>query len=57
MTDPRGKKEGKNSRRIESGVGFLDNNAVNLLMALTMSVGGMVLASYAWQLPLESILQ
>ncbi|KAL8641230.1 MAG: hypothetical protein Q9228_001947 [Teloschistes exilis] len=35
------KKDGNGSRRVESGAGFLDNNAVNILMAATMSVGGM----------------
>jgi hypothetical protein len=28
----------------------LDNNAVNVLMALIMSVGAMVVASYVWDL-------
>jgi len=45
------------SRKIETGLGVLDNNAVNLLMALIMSVGGMVVASWYWNLPLRSILQ
>ncbi|KAL4782107.1 integral membrane protein DUF92-domain-containing protein [Aspergillus varians] len=38
------------SRRVESGVDILDNNAVNVLMAFTMSVGAMGVASYAWDL-------
>ncbi|KAL8690010.1 MAG: hypothetical protein Q9218_004443 [Villophora microphyllina] len=49
------KKDGKSSRRVESGAGFLDNNAVNILMAAMMSVGGMVVASYVWKLPPVSI--
>ncbi|MCJ1472342.1 hypothetical protein MMC13_000989 [Lambiella insularis] len=44
------------SRKIESGLGLLDNNAVNVLMALSMSVGGMLIASYLWDVPLGSIL-
>ncbi|KAL4981008.1 integral membrane protein DUF92-domain-containing protein [Aspergillus desertorum] len=36
------------SRRIESGHDILDNNAVNVLMALTMSVGAMAVAGYVW---------
>ncbi|KAL8712938.1 MAG: hypothetical protein Q9220_002796 [cf. Caloplaca sp. 1 TL-2023] len=50
------KKDGNGSRRIESGIAFLDNNAVNVLMAFSMSIGGMVLASYVWKLPLSSII-
>ncbi|KAL3475672.1 integral membrane protein DUF92-domain-containing protein [Aspergillus californicus] len=38
------------SRRVESGHDILDNNAVNVLMALIMSVGAMGVASYAWDL-------
>lgn len=45
------------SRRVETGSGVLDNNSVNLLMALIMSVGGMVVASWYWSLPLRSIVQ
>lgn len=50
-----GKKDDKSSRKIESGIGLLDNNAVNLLMAFLMSVGGMFLAGYAWGVPFQSI--
>lgn len=46
----------KGSRRVESGIGILDNNAVNVLMALIMSVGGMLIMAYAWDLPLKSII-
>lgn len=49
------KQDGNGSRRVESGISLLDNNGVNLLMALTMSVGGMVAASCVWQLPLNTI--
>ncbi|KAL4800300.1 integral membrane protein DUF92-domain-containing protein [Aspergillus venezuelensis] len=38
------------SRRVESGRDILDNNAVNVLMALIMSVSAMGVASYAWDL-------
>ncbi|CAF9909464.1 MAG: hypothetical protein ALECFALPRED_005716 [Alectoria fallacina] len=43
------------SRRIESGLGLLDNNAVNVLMAFLMSIGGMLMTSYVWHIPLRSI--
>ena len=49
------KKSDEDSRVVESGLGILDNNAVNFLMALSMSVGGMVIASRLWDLPLQSI--
>ncbi|KAF9889557.1 hypothetical protein FE257_007267 [Aspergillus nanangensis] len=39
---------GHESRRVESGLDLLDNNAVNVLMALTMSVGAMAVASWMW---------
>jgi len=44
----------KPSRVVESGLGLLDNNEVNFLMALTMSLGAMGLASWAWGIPLRS---
>jgi hypothetical protein len=34
---------------------LLDNNQINLLMAAIMSVGGMVVASIVYDLPLSSI--
>jgi hypothetical protein len=40
---------------VESGADILDNNAVNVLMALTMSVGAMGIASYIWGLPISEI--
>lgn len=49
------KKSGEPSRRVESGLGVLDNNSVNLLMAFLMSVGGMVVASFVWEIPVRSI--
>lgn len=53
---PANKKSDEPSRRIESGLGLLDNNAVNVLMAFLMSVGGMLMTSYVWHIPLRSIL-
>ena len=53
---PADKKSDVPSRRIESGIGLLDNNAVNVLMAFLMSVGGMWLGSYVWHIPLRSVL-
>jgi len=47
----------KPSRVIESGsLGVLDNNEVNFLMALTMSLGAMGIASWFWEVPFSSIL-
>ncbi|KAH8429616.1 DUF92 domain-containing protein [Aspergillus melleus] len=43
------------SRRVESGWDILDNNAVNLLMAAIMSVGGMGVASWVWGLSVGDI--
>ncbi|KAL8967726.1 MAG: hypothetical protein Q9197_005275 [Variospora fuerteventurae] len=51
------KKDGNTSRRIESGIGFLDNNAVNILMAFVMSIGGMLLASFIWSVPFSTIFE
>ncbi|KAL8832294.1 MAG: hypothetical protein Q9191_000348 [Dirinaria sp. TL-2023a] len=53
---PGTEKDKETSRRIESGLQLLDNNAVNFLMASLMSLGGMMVASYAWDVPLQSIL-
>ena len=50
------KRSDEPSRRIESGLGLLDNNAVNVLMAFLMSIGGMVITSFVWHIPLGSIL-
>lgn len=38
----------KPSRVVESGYDILDNNDVNFLMALTMSLGAMVAAGWVW---------
>jgi uncharacterized membrane protein len=47
----------KPSRIVESGaLAILDNNDVNFLMALTMSVGAMAVASRFWDVPLSSVL-
>ncbi|KAF7125269.1 hypothetical protein CNMCM5793_001447 [Aspergillus hiratsukae] len=43
------------SRRVESGWDVLDNNAVNVLMAFMMSVGGMLVACWAWDFSISDI--
>ena len=53
---PANKRSDEPSRHVESGLGLLDNNAVNVLMALLMSIGGMVVTSYIWHVPLRSVL-
>lgn len=57
VTDSHLKKDDNSSRRVESGISLLDNNAVNFLMAFVMSAGGMVVSAYLWDLPLGTILQ
>ncbi len=52
---PENKKSDKPTRHVESGLGILDNNAVNLLMAVLMSLGGMVFASWLWHIPLRTL--
>lgn len=47
----------KPTRVVESGWDLLDNNDVNFLMALTMSLGAMGAASWYWGVPIESILK
>ncbi|KAF7549845.1 hypothetical protein G7Z17_g6122 [Cylindrodendrum hubeiense] len=44
------------SRVVESGWDLLDNNDVNFLMAVTMSVGGMAVASWFWGVPIQSVM-
>lgn len=44
------------SRVVENGRDVLDNNQVNFLMALIMSLGAMVVAGYVWDIPLRTIL-
>ncbi|KAL4983647.1 integral membrane protein DUF92-domain-containing protein [Aspergillus falconensis] len=46
----KGEESHHESRRIESGRDILDNNAVNVLMALSMSVGAMAVAGHVWDL-------
>lgn len=47
----------KPSRVVESGtLALLDNNEVNFLMALTMSLGAMSIAGWFWDVPFSSIL-
>jgi uncharacterized membrane protein len=45
------------SRVTEAGWDILDNNEVNFLMALSMSVGSMIITSSYWGQPLENILK
>ncbi|KAK8049350.1 integral membrane protein DUF92-domain-containing protein [Apiospora phragmitis] len=47
----------KPTRMVESGFDWLDNNDVNFLMALTMSISAMAGAGWYWGIPLSSILQ
>jgi uncharacterized membrane protein len=44
------------SGRVLRGADLLDNNQVNFAMALIMSIGGMVVASRIWAVPVSSIL-
>ena len=44
------------SGRVLRGIDMLDNNQVNFAMALIMSIGGMVVASRIWAVPVSSIL-
>lgn len=45
----------KPSRVVESGWDLLDNNDVNFLMALTMSLGAMGVASWYWGVPMNQM--
>lgn len=48
----------KPSRVVESGgLGLLDNNEVNFVMALTMSLGAMGIAARFWGVPFSSIFE
>lgn len=50
-----GEGEDKPSRVVESGsLGLLDNNEVNFLMALSMSLGAMAIAAWFWDVPFRS---
>lgn len=44
------------SRVVESGWDLLDNNDVNFLTAVTVSVGAMAAASWYWGIPLQEVL-
>lgn len=44
------------SRIIENGLDWLDNNDVNFLMAVIMSVGAMAGASWYWEIPIQNVL-
>ncbi len=46
----------KPTRVAENGFDLLDNNDVNFLMAFTMSIGAMAIASWYWGIPLDSVL-
>ena len=43
------------SRRVEVGSDLLDNNAVNILMAASISLGSMLIACVVWDVPFSSI--
>ena len=47
--------DGKPSRMLESGRDILDNNGVNILMAVVMTVGGIIGASHVLESPLSSL--
>ncbi|KAI3342218.1 integral membrane protein DUF92 [Ustulina deusta] len=49
--------DNKPTRIAVTGWDLLDNNDVNFLMAFTMSVGGMVVAAWYWDIPITSIWQ
>lgn len=40
--------ESHESRRLETGRDWLDNNGVNVLMAFLMSIGAMGISRWAW---------
>lgn len=50
-------KERPASRVVENGWDLLDNNDVNFLMAVIMSVSAMAVAGWYWNMPLSSILK
>ncbi|RKF79758.1 Protein PGR [Golovinomyces cichoracearum] len=48
--------DSKPSISVESGtIGFLDNNQVNFLMTLIMSIGAIVMGSWTLEIPLDSL--
>lgn len=44
------------TRIVENGLDLLDNNDVNFLMAVMMSVGAMAGASWYWGIPIQEVL-
>ncbi|KAJ5587134.1 uncharacterized protein N7459_002899 [Penicillium hispanicum] len=52
----RAHEEGHESRRIETGHDWLDNNGVNMLMAALMSVGAMGIAQWVWGVDVRELL-
>jgi hypothetical protein len=44
------------SRRVETGRDWLDNNGVNLLMAASMSIGAMAISQWLWGLDVTDLL-
>lgn len=51
----RAHEESHESRRVETGHDWLDNNGVNVLMAVVMSVGAMGIAQWAWGLDVREL--
>ncbi|KAJ5098217.1 hypothetical protein N7532_005218 [Penicillium argentinense] len=47
--------ESHESRRVETGHDWLDNNGVNMLMAVSMSVGAMAIAQWVWGIELREL--
>lgn len=52
----RAHEENNESRRIEVGRDWLDNNGVNMLMAATMSFGAMGVAQWVWGVDVRELL-
>ena len=50
-----GAHEGHESRRIETGHDWLDNNGVNILMAALMSLGAMCIAQSVWEVDVREL--
>lgn len=46
----------KPSRMSVNGMDLLDNNDVNFIMAVTMSVGAMFVAGWYWDIPIQTVL-
>ena len=51
----RSHEESHESRRVESGHDWLDNNGVNVLMAALMSVGAMGIAQWVWAVDVRDL--